>query len=980
MPCLMRWGRRSPIWPGASVRCSAERTAASARRRTLPAPCRRWMSRAWRRSPACPGRRACCWPRRSPRPPGRRHHGPGRARRAAGDGPGPGGGGGLAAAAGRRFRRRCRIGLWNTRGIPGGQRRWIGIRDGPAFPGVRWSGPLHPAALVRRRGSGRDGPRCRCQAGGVADGRGTGRHAHGAGRAAGRGRRSGGVCAAAGFRAVAEGSVRLAGNLRGPGRGSGPRRDAGPGRGTGLPAGPCDRLRRRQDGRRYAGGPAPPVGAGGGAQRPVRHRTRVGLCRDRRAPRENRALDRAGRAAAGAGCCATPGRQDAFHGLAAWHAGRGARACHRAPPPGPRSCAARGRRGPAGASGRRGPVHAHAGPRAGARSAAAGRRPGALPADPGTGAARTGGLRRGGPRRHRRAPGRHAVAGPGRGRAGRPGPPAGRCARAAGAGRAALRRPDHGAVARRGPCGGGRRHAAGPGRTGGPACRRRCAGAGARGSRGARYPRAGGRSRNRARGAQGDHRPRRRIEPPALEQRGPGGGGVAADHVVGQRHRERFLPARPDRRQGTARPAGRLRDRDAALRHGDRAGHPAPGGPAGGRRRLRGAGYRPRQGRRQRGHPALRQRACRHAWHIPAPAARRPARCGVAGRVLGAGGRAARRMPRRRALGRWVAAAAAPAAGVSRADREPHRPGRRRPAAPCAGRGRRGLGRPLGARLSGSVGGFAEAQRNITKHYADATGHMRVERSIEGHLDKAGAAVRVSAGFGTALASATAASGGVDLSLTALHAGAAAEHVFSGLSRRREAVLRGGTPAPALVRRNRIPERGRFPRGDGAAGRGLGRCRHRAAPAGRAAAGRAAACGADPQLRGALHGDARHAPAGRRLPLGPAALHTASGRPAGRGAGAGRPDRIPSGRTRPRCNPIRCAPTSAAWSSRRAASTWWCSGPAWRRPRRPTSTTGSTCRPGGRRRRLPARRGRGRTVTHPEIPAAPSRWCAFPAR
>ncbi|MGP3507702.1 hypothetical protein [Paracidovorax citrulli] len=101
-----------------------------------------------------------------------------------------------------------------------------------------------------------------------------------------------------------------------------------------------------------------------------------------------------------------------------------------------------------------------------------------------------------------------------------------------------------------------------------------------------------------------------------------------------------------------------------------------------------------------------------------------------------------------------------------------------------------------GARLSGSVGGFAEAQRNITKHYADATGHMRVERSIEGHLDKAGAAVRVSAGFGTALASATAASGGVDLSLTALHAGAAAEHVFSGLSRRREAVYEAGRLHP----------------------------------------------------------------------------------------------------------------------------------------------------------------------------------------
>ncbi|WP_053844725.1 hypothetical protein [Paracidovorax avenae] len=101
-----------------------------------------------------------------------------------------------------------------------------------------------------------------------------------------------------------------------------------------------------------------------------------------------------------------------------------------------------------------------------------------------------------------------------------------------------------------------------------------------------------------------------------------------------------------------------------------------------------------------------------------------------------------------------------------------------------------------GAKLSGSVGGFVEAQRNVTKHYADATGHMRVERSIEGHLNKAGLAARVSAGFGTSLASSTAASGGVDLSLAALQAGAAAENVFSGLSRRREAVYEAGRLHP----------------------------------------------------------------------------------------------------------------------------------------------------------------------------------------
>ncbi|GKT22160.1 hypothetical protein [Acidovorax sp. SUPP3334] len=119
------------------------------------------------------------------------------------------------------------------------------------------------------------------------------------------------------------------------------------------------------------------------------------------------------------------------------------------------------------------------------------------------------------------------------------------------------------------------------------------------------------------------------------------------------------------------------------------------------------------------------------------------------------------------------------------------------------GRRRHGAGADLmaavgqwGAKVSAGAGGFVEAQRNVTKHYADATGHMRVERSIQGHALRAGAGVKASAGPFTSAASGTSFSGGVDVSLATAQFGVSAEHILSGVFDRREAVYEAGRLHP----------------------------------------------------------------------------------------------------------------------------------------------------------------------------------------
>lgn len=119
------------------------------------------------------------------------------------------------------------------------------------------------------------------------------------------------------------------------------------------------------------------------------------------------------------------------------------------------------------------------------------------------------------------------------------------------------------------------------------------------------------------------------------------------------------------------------------------------------------------------------------------------------------------------------------------------------------GRRRHGLGVDAAAtvgvgpaKFSGSAGGFIESQRDVTKHYDDATGRMRVARAIHGHVTKAGAGIKLSAGLGAEMASKTAASDQVDLSVGVLQAGISAERILSGAFERREAVYEDGRLHP----------------------------------------------------------------------------------------------------------------------------------------------------------------------------------------
>lgn len=119
------------------------------------------------------------------------------------------------------------------------------------------------------------------------------------------------------------------------------------------------------------------------------------------------------------------------------------------------------------------------------------------------------------------------------------------------------------------------------------------------------------------------------------------------------------------------------------------------------------------------------------------------------------------------------------------------------------GRRRHGLGADIAgsigqwaAKVSASVGGFVEAQRDVTKHYADATGRMRVERSIVGNTARAGGGIRASVGVAAAVASETAMSGGVDLSIATAQFGVGAERILSGMFDRREAVYEDGRLHP----------------------------------------------------------------------------------------------------------------------------------------------------------------------------------------
>ncbi|HET9642110.1 MAG TPA: hypothetical protein VFP68_01815 [Burkholderiaceae bacterium] len=119
------------------------------------------------------------------------------------------------------------------------------------------------------------------------------------------------------------------------------------------------------------------------------------------------------------------------------------------------------------------------------------------------------------------------------------------------------------------------------------------------------------------------------------------------------------------------------------------------------------------------------------------------------------------------------------------------------------GRRRHSLGADIAASASSwmlkanaSIGAFVEAQRDVTKHYRDASGRMRVERSIIGNTARAGVGVRASIGPTLTVAQTTGSAGRNDVSLGAVAAGASAERILSGAFDRREEVYEDGRLHP----------------------------------------------------------------------------------------------------------------------------------------------------------------------------------------
>lgn len=113
----------------------------------------------------------------------------------------------------------------------------------------------------------------------------------------------------------------------------------------------------------------------------------------------------------------------------------------------------------------------------------------------------------------------------------------------------------------------------------------------------------------------------------------------------------------------------------------------------------------------------------------------------------------------------------------------------------------------LGADVSGSIGkwmtkatvglgGYVEAQRGVTRRYGDASGAMRVERTIDGGATRAGVALRGSLGVSHPVAGSVGAAGTADVALGALQAGVGAERVLGGVFDRREAVYEDGRLHP----------------------------------------------------------------------------------------------------------------------------------------------------------------------------------------
>lgn len=119
------------------------------------------------------------------------------------------------------------------------------------------------------------------------------------------------------------------------------------------------------------------------------------------------------------------------------------------------------------------------------------------------------------------------------------------------------------------------------------------------------------------------------------------------------------------------------------------------------------------------------------------------------------------------------------------------------------GRRRHGLGADVTGSLgkwmlkaTASAGGYVETQRDVTRRYGDASGAMRVERSIDGSTMRAGVALRGSLGVSQQAAGSVGDAGKADVALGVLQAGLGAERILGGVFDRREAVYEDGKLHP----------------------------------------------------------------------------------------------------------------------------------------------------------------------------------------
>ncbi|WP_423600111.1 hypothetical protein [Roseateles sp. MS654] len=99
-------------------------------------------------------------------------------------------------------------------------------------------------------------------------------------------------------------------------------------------------------------------------------------------------------------------------------------------------------------------------------------------------------------------------------------------------------------------------------------------------------------------------------------------------------------------------------------------------------------------------------------------------------------------------------------------------------------------------KATASAGAYVDAQRDVTRRYGDASGAMRVERTIDGSSTRATFALRGALGVSKTVAGSVGDAGKADAALGALQAGIGVDRILGGAFERREAVYEDGRLHP----------------------------------------------------------------------------------------------------------------------------------------------------------------------------------------